>query len=1254
MEPQIFRDQLDGLAEQLEQRDPNPAASWVGESRTLDAIKERCVWLLDNHAGIESISDSETTARRVRLYLLDRSAAGAALLDVAGRSKEAGVLLSRCAEHCPDIGDQRLYQAGVADLSSFSKLVRASWLLRHNQLDEARRLGAALASAAPPIAELGRRIAKTPTPINGAPALFTINGCGVKFYGNLDHETDGSYTTIRFATLIFIPIIPIDAYNVTDHGDQYQIHGKVPLGLLMRVWQYGLLALLALVITFGVVSSYLDSPERHLRLAIDEVAQLESSDPEAALERYEQLAIEYNGVDDDTDLLPVVQGWVRMATAQVPDPITPAAVDPITGIIERYAALPGRVQNNELAEPFVDRLLDWSDQLDTDTPEGADASLELLIAADRFAPPSRRERVDRSIAAARMALATQLAVDWPLEALRQYARLAEDEPKARDAMGELIAALPDSPTLFADIAPELRVWGAEVDPAESARAGELANRGLALANDPERALMLQHGAPAPDPALAVEGADEGADEDAEQPQAVEEQPAPDPEQLAVEREAQLRAALEADPTDQPVVVALADLHRSRGQLDEAAAQLEVLGKPGLMTHDAQYLLASIERDRGHVEQAAALLEQMLRNRLPAFMDARRAFDTEITRLQDQLIARAEQGNIPAQHKAKLLSENEDVARAAFSAWLSEELERSGKLTTLQDEYQRQSDIVPVAILLGTVQLERARTATGEQREQLLDSAQSTFLSFRSEAGGLPDYHLSLGQVFFRLGKTEQAQAEFQHLLDDPAPGVQLLAAAGYRALGQFEQAREISETVYETSADQPGKHQAAVFRSLLAHDIDERRMWLQRGNQQDEYVRTSLLDVEADALRRDGKFAAADKKYAEVYSLYAAQAERQHGSFNNAALTLVARHACTGELRHVDDAVALMQGAVADSPDDGIVLGNYATVLDFRAQLELLDRFVPTKGLRISAPEVSSLLVEISRSSKHDELLAAVQGDPMRVRALDTWTRLETIAPQMTVPYMGQYEWQRLADDSAATAKMLERLRLVGGLDTSDGARATAEYVDGTNDEQGLQELTTRLEARAAAEQLGKRAKPATRAVLRQLDGDDLYQRSRIQQGEAALADARAAVQAYEDAQELWAEGLSTSSLASALVLVAVLEIEAEDPSVTEQWRARVRGDGFTLTLVDLRAEGAPLLNKLAAHSEFVRSVELRRAAPDASLTPMDLLIAEMIDDQTLRARALEQTARPAVDLGFEVLGVLAPYDTSSTRTRAWLVSARG
>lgn len=1218
MDAQTFREQLDGLAGVIAAEDPDLARSnWAGAARALDAVASACMWLLETHAEIDSITDTPTTARRVRIHVASTCAAGAALLHASLRSKEAKAILERCAELSPDDTDRKLYAAGLRQLDAFTRAMRASWLFQRGHHAEAQKLAASLHDAPPEIAELARLIEYAPIPIDNPPALFSINGFGLRFYGAYDPDPNGSQVRVRFLTALFIPVLPVDAYRSRDHGDgHYAVLGKVKLGPLMRAWQIGAALLLTALIVWGAVGSVLNSPERKLRKQLDEVVALEASDPEAALARYEALLSEYvpqlERDEGKVELQRVAEGWVRVATATVPEPITSAAVDRITGIIARYEALPRRMQSGALTDPLVDRLLDWSDELGASTPGHADASLDLLIAAERLSSPSRSERVQASIRSTRIALAGLLAVEWPLEAVHQYGLLLEDA-EARAAMQRVLATLPRSPTLLAEVRDEIRKWAA-ADPEDIELASallELLGQATVLANDPARAQLLESG-----------------------------------------DEAALRAALEPDAQDQGIVVALATILRGRGALDDAIGLLDGLGSVGRMTHDAQYLYASLTFEQGKLDEAAALLEPMLGNRLPAFEDARRAYDTEFIQLRDRLIGQAEAGNIPAQHKAALTGKDDAAAQRAFQSWMEDEVRRSAVLPGLQAAYMRQSDIVPVAVLLGTVQLQRARAAADDdQRQQLLDSAEATFLAIRGEAGGMPDYHLSLAQVYHRLGKSAEGDAEFQVLIDDPDPLVRMLAAVGYRDLGQFQRAREISEAIYAV-ASSPAKQRAATFRSLLANTLEEREKWLQLADQDDEFVKTSLLEVEAERLLRDGEFAAADAKYERAFELHRARAEREQGSYNNAALSLLGRHTCTGDVRHVDAAIELMRKTVALDPDDGIVIYNYASVLEFRATLELLDGFVATKGLRIGGNETMQLLDDLSKSSLRERFIAAVRESPGRARALEVYAQLEALAPQLPSSYISQATWYGLADNDEALAKVVERLRAVERLDTSDHAQAHHESISGDRDEQSIAELTTSLEARAAVREKSKRASAEVRAALLQLDGHDLEARAQLHGiSEAGLADANAAVAAFEQARALWPEGFGVDALADALTLVAIHEVGLGDADLRDYWTEHVRAQGQSLTLLELMERDAAALEQLVAHPAFTRSVELRVDAPDITLDVLDVMVAKLAKHEPLRTRSMAAVTSPQQRLHFDLMVLLAPYDPSGARIVEWLAA---
>ncbi|MBQ3710334.1 MAG: hypothetical protein II887_06500 [Bacteroidales bacterium] len=62
---------------------------------------------------------------------------------------------------------------------------------------------------------------------NLSPLLFTLNGIGTRFYGSFRQEKD-LYVTYEFLCVLFIPVIPIGCYLVSDMEDgSYKIYGKL-------------------------------------------------------------------------------------------------------------------------------------------------------------------------------------------------------------------------------------------------------------------------------------------------------------------------------------------------------------------------------------------------------------------------------------------------------------------------------------------------------------------------------------------------------------------------------------------------------------------------------------------------------------------------------------------------------------------------------------------------------------------------------------------------------------------------------------------------------------------------------------------------------------------------------------------------------------------------------------------------------------------------------------------------------------------
>src|SRR5581483_7094326 len=76
------------------------------------------------------------------------------------------------------------------------------------------------------------------TPITSAPPLATLNGVGVRVYGQTDADrNDGTYIVTHYIVLVFIPIFPLRQYLVRDGAPSggrrsWGFIGKVPLSPL--------------------------------------------------------------------------------------------------------------------------------------------------------------------------------------------------------------------------------------------------------------------------------------------------------------------------------------------------------------------------------------------------------------------------------------------------------------------------------------------------------------------------------------------------------------------------------------------------------------------------------------------------------------------------------------------------------------------------------------------------------------------------------------------------------------------------------------------------------------------------------------------------------------------------------------------------------------------------------------------------------------------------------------------------------------
>ena len=119
-------------------------------------------------------------------------------------------------------------------------------------------------------AQLQARFPKMKT-VRSAPSLFSLNGCGVRLYGCRDYDSDTqSYVTTMFATILFVPLLPITAYRVINAGDGFYFLGKEPLSGMCRGFRaLGLVAAITLISVIGWKNHVESEPYRN-KVAIAE------------------------------------------------------------------------------------------------------------------------------------------------------------------------------------------------------------------------------------------------------------------------------------------------------------------------------------------------------------------------------------------------------------------------------------------------------------------------------------------------------------------------------------------------------------------------------------------------------------------------------------------------------------------------------------------------------------------------------------------------------------------------------------------------------------------------------------------------------------------------------------------------------------------------------------------------------------------------------------------------------------------------
>jgi cellulose synthase operon protein C len=962
-----------------------------------------------------------------------------------------------------------------------------------------------------------------------------------------------------------------------------------------------------------VVLSYVASPNRKMK---KEIAALRP--PAGALsaeEREQRLTALESLIDREArrakvDSSALAEGAVAMVEVMAASP--PRGLAEALGMLARLSALTPKVRSDVMLDRIALLVRGFIVAMKLPSSGATESALRLCSAARRcdMRPSSPLSAIEDEV---RATLADRLLRDgWAADAFLQQA-MRRQAPDALARAGQALRALPEAPSLWLALAPQVDDW--------LTRTRAAAPQDVAYATSRLEAARAQ----------ARTNVSNG------RPRSLEGVHLPALELLKTRF-----------PHDQEIAAARLEARRSEGDVAGAIADVEAMGPLGHLIRPIQNLYADLLEQSGKTTDAEALLDRLFALDFAAYQEVRDRYDAAVdaraTELRPKAMAAVNGGAEPASA----------AAERKVNAWVDKVLVEDPALRSMRDEVKARSPVIDVALRLGMLRLGRAMDEAGEARATTLARAEQDFLAVSAYAGGRVRYHLGLGQVYHRMGKGEAGDRELAAVLSRHDPELDLRVVRVYRDLDMIPRATELAEAV-QKKAPPAVAREGALLLSLMAGQRSEKERWLREADQTRPAVRANLLEIEGDRLLDRGELAGADEKYAEVQKIWLADAETDSSSANNAALAMTRRYLCTGDQKHLAAALRWFDTSVRLGPASAIAAGNAATHFLHMAHLSVLERWIDVASLRLSPWQADSLIDAVLRGPLRGEALAALKSSADSRRSLALFRREQMLAPRSVDGYEGQYDWYRsIGDDDALRALQLRLANATLEVQQRQAAHERRE----TDVEQDEREAARRALLGMLDSQERKLPRPEASARARRTHATLWLLRALHHSN--TPDEAQAAVDAFIRARTLWPE-LSSARLSEAALSIALDEAAAAHPPLGARWakeRATANADAVVYDLV--RAGDAPALRALKKSASLAALATERRAQlalvargtraradPDmqhASGQIVDWSIGRLLNDDRLVGSGIAHARWPVMQASVEVSSKLFPYSAGAQR----------
>jgi tetratricopeptide (TPR) repeat protein len=565
-----------------------------------------------------------------------------------------------------------------------------------------------------------------------------------------------------------------------------------------------------------------------------------------------------------------------------------------------------------------------------------------------------------------------------------------------------------------------------------------------------------------------------------------------PAEFAPFRESILERIIAKDPKDVGAASELAILYEGRKQPEKCRELLEPVADKLGSTEGAR-ILGEIYAREDKTEEAFKLLSPYAEGRLNVLHDAEKAYGIAIQNCQNSSLAGLRAGRGPASFYSEYDRLSKDKQQALVDNYLENDIKNSADVKNKQEALVKAAEIVPVALDLGIVRLRRAQAMSdaGERRKEL-EAAEKLFLAIRGVAGQTDEYRLFYGQVSYWLGKHDEGKKLFDELLASKQRSDQILlsVASVMREVGGETDARALVEEAYNKTPDQNKKYQAAGIRAAMHTDLDDDIKWLKLANPEEPYTAADLNHALGEKAIRDGDKPGAANFLRKSMGQFAAL-PKTTVSLNNGALASFTLFQVTRERADFQKGLEMMEGALALSPSDSVLLHNISYNLIQDALIGVIGDEIDLKALDLDAGTHLLSMLYVDEASR-EKCMQRLASQPSYARAMAILNRLLVLSPRKPDIYQGLLRMYSMTRDLEKIKELQKRLTGIP-LDQENNVRQLESYTTkrDAQDQQEMDVYRKKLEKLVVDLKENKKAFPiAADHLSESLIGDHVFGRA--------------------------------------------------------------------------------------------------------------------------------------------------------------------